>query len=277
MKRLFWAALTAAILAVCIPDASDAAMQIRKKPTEGGGAEAAPAAEKSAQPAQPSASQAEKTTPKQESPKPAAQAAPAQAKSPQEEAAPIRRESFIGSVSFIQGNKALVECDQTLLPKQRLIVYDERLAKRGVIKLGVSKTKGIYVGTVTAGVAQTGDRVVKETEEEAFRRTFNSKNAATVNEFLELYPDSPHKQEIGLKLFRIALRAEFPIVGGSRITGRVTMAEKVGQKIEAGSVLCRLYHTGEEHLEEASEMVEDAFRISSTAPERRPLILEVVS
>jgi pyrimidine-nucleoside phosphorylase/thymidine phosphorylase len=51
---------------------------------------------------------------------------------------------------------------------------------------------------------------------------------------------------------------------------------KTGQRVDAGSVLCRLYHTREDKLEEAAELVEDAFRISSTAPERRPLILEVV-
>ena len=37
---------------------------------------------------------------------------------------------------------------------------------------------------------------------------------------------------------------------------------KVGEKVDAGSVLCRLYYTREERLEEAAEMVEDAFRIS---------------
>ena len=41
-------------------------------------------------------------------------------------------------------------------------------------------------------------------------------------------------------------------------------------------MLCRLYYTGEEHVEEAAQLVEDAFRISSTAPEERELILEVV-
>jgi len=51
---------------------------------------------------------------------------------------------------------------------------------------------------------------------------------------------------------------------------------KTGQKIEAGAVLCRLYYTGEDRLDEAADMVEDAFRISNTAPEERELILEVV-
>ncbi len=52
---------------------------------------------------------------------------------------------------------------------------------------------------------------------------------------------------------------------------------KVGEKVDAGSVLCRLYYTGEENLDEAADLVEDAFRISGARPEVRELILEVVS
>ncbi len=57
----------------------------------------------------------------------------------------------------------------------------------------------------------------------------------------------------------------------------VILEVKIGEKVEAGSVLCRLYYTSEEGLEEAAELVEDAFRISGTRPEERELILEVVS
>jgi pyrimidine-nucleoside phosphorylase len=57
----------------------------------------------------------------------------------------------------------------------------------------------------------------------------------------------------------------------------VILEVKVGQKVEAGGVLCRLYYTKEDRLEEAAERVEDAFRISASAPEPRELILEVVS
>ncbi|MBL8230573.1 MAG: thymidine phosphorylase [Bryobacterales bacterium] len=56
----------------------------------------------------------------------------------------------------------------------------------------------------------------------------------------------------------------------------VILEVKVGQKVDAGSVLCRLYYTREEHVEEAAELVEDAFRISQQSPEERELILEVV-
>ena len=56
----------------------------------------------------------------------------------------------------------------------------------------------------------------------------------------------------------------------------VILEVKVGQKIDAGGVLCRLYYTREDNVEEAAQLVEDAFRISGAAPESRELILEVV-
>jgi pyrimidine-nucleoside phosphorylase len=57
----------------------------------------------------------------------------------------------------------------------------------------------------------------------------------------------------------------------------VILEVKVGEKVDAGSVLCRLYYTSEENLDESAELVEDAFRISSVRPDERELILEVVS
>ena len=56
----------------------------------------------------------------------------------------------------------------------------------------------------------------------------------------------------------------------------VILEVKVGQKVDAGGVLCRLYYTNEENVEEAAQVVEDSFRISNSAPEERALILEVV-
>jgi pyrimidine-nucleoside phosphorylase/thymidine phosphorylase len=57
----------------------------------------------------------------------------------------------------------------------------------------------------------------------------------------------------------------------------VILEVKMGEKVESGSVLCRLYYTNEEGLDEAAELVEDAFRISGPRPDERELILEVVS
>jgi thymidine phosphorylase len=56
----------------------------------------------------------------------------------------------------------------------------------------------------------------------------------------------------------------------------VILEVKVGEKVDAGSVLCRIYYTGDERLDEAAEIVEDAFKISTHSPEERELILEVV-
>jgi pyrimidine-nucleoside phosphorylase len=56
----------------------------------------------------------------------------------------------------------------------------------------------------------------------------------------------------------------------------VILEAKVGEKVDAGSVLCRLYYTREEGVEEAAEMVEDAFHVSAQKPNERELILEVV-
>jgi pyrimidine-nucleoside phosphorylase len=57
----------------------------------------------------------------------------------------------------------------------------------------------------------------------------------------------------------------------------IILEVKAGEKVDAGSVLCRLYYTREDRVEEAAEMVEDAFRISAQKPDERELILEVVS
>jgi pyrimidine-nucleoside phosphorylase len=56
----------------------------------------------------------------------------------------------------------------------------------------------------------------------------------------------------------------------------IILEVKAGEKVDAGSVLCRLYYTKEDRVDEAAEMVEDAFRISAQKPDERELILEVV-
>jgi pyrimidine-nucleoside phosphorylase len=56
----------------------------------------------------------------------------------------------------------------------------------------------------------------------------------------------------------------------------IILEVKAGEKVDAGSVLCRLYYTKEDNVDEAAEMVEDAFRISGQKPDERELILEVV-
>ena len=56
----------------------------------------------------------------------------------------------------------------------------------------------------------------------------------------------------------------------------IILEVKIGEKVDTGSVLCRLYYTKEDRVDEAAEMVEDAFHISAQKPDERELILEVV-
>ena len=60
----------------------------------------------------------------------------------------------------------------------------------------------------------------------------------------------------------------------------IILEGKIGQRMEAGSILCRIYITSAtdpERLEQAAELIEDAFRISQGPPEQRNVILETVS
>jgi len=56
----------------------------------------------------------------------------------------------------------------------------------------------------------------------------------------------------------------------------IVLEHKVGDRIQAGERLCTIYYNQETRVEEASQMVEDAFHISAAAPEARPLIYEVI-
>jgi pyrimidine-nucleoside phosphorylase len=59
----------------------------------------------------------------------------------------------------------------------------------------------------------------------------------------------------------------------------IILEAKVGHKVEAGAVLCRIYYTErtvEDRLEEAAELVEDAFRLSNAAPDSTRVILETI-
>ena len=73
------------------------------------------------------------------------------------------------------------------------------------------------------------------------------------------------------------------LLGGSRETSAekdyavgIVLEHKVGDRIQAGERLCTIYYNQETHLEEATQMVEDAFHISAAQPEARPLIYEVI-
>jgi len=116
-------------------------------------------------------------------------------------------------------------------------------------------------------------------------------NPKVLDQF-ELLPNATGAQEITTQRggYVSAIDAELigqasSMIGAGRNTKEdsidpavgVILEVKVGQKIDSGSILCRIYHTSEEHLEAASELVEDAFKISNQPVDERDLILEVVS
>jgi len=56
----------------------------------------------------------------------------------------------------------------------------------------------------------------------------------------------------------------------------VILQTKVGDQVVEGSGLCALYYTDETPVSDAIQLVEDAFRLSSNAPEPRELVLDLV-
>jgi pyrimidine-nucleoside phosphorylase/thymidine phosphorylase len=84
-----------------------------------------------------------------------------------------------------------------------------------------------------------------------------------------------HAEDIGLASTLMGAGRERTGEGIDPAVG-VILEVKTGDKVDPGAVLGRLYYTRETGLDEAAEMVEDAFRISQQKPEDRELILEVV-
>ena len=154
----------------------------------------------------------------------------------------------------------------------------------------------IYLGKVTATLDEAREIAQRKLLDGSGYRKLKEVIAAQggnpmVLDRFELLPNATGAREISSPRagYVSAIDAEYigqasAMIGAGRDTKEdsidpavgVILEVKVGQKVDAGGVLCRLYYTGEERVEEAAQLVEDAFRISSTAPEERELILEVV-
>jgi len=154
----------------------------------------------------------------------------------------------------------------------------------------------IFLGKITKTLDEARDVAQRRLLEGAGYRKFKEViqaqggNPQVLDRF-ELLPNATGAREIASPRagYVTAIEAEYigqasNMIGAGRDTKEdvidpavgVILEVKVGHKIDAGAVLCRLYYTNEEHVEEAAQMVEDAFRISATPPDERELILEVV-
>jgi pyrimidine-nucleoside phosphorylase len=154
----------------------------------------------------------------------------------------------------------------------------------------------IYLGKITPALDEAREIAQTKLLDGSGYRKFKEVIAAqggnpTVLDRFELLPNATGAREIASPRagYISAIDAEYIGQASSMIgAGRdlkedsidpavgVILEVKVGQKVDASGVLCRLYYTRDERVEEAAQLVEDAFRISSTAPEERELILEVV-
>jgi pyrimidine-nucleoside phosphorylase/thymidine phosphorylase len=154
----------------------------------------------------------------------------------------------------------------------------------------------IYLGKVTATLEEARELAQEKMLDGSGYRKFGEVIGAQgadpqVLDKFELLPNAMGVREVTSPRsgFVSAIDAEdigsaSAIIGAGRDTKEdqidpavgVILEVKVGDKIDAGAVLCRLYYTQEDRLDEASGVIEDAFRISSHAPEERELILEVV-
>ena len=115
-------------------------------------------------------------------------------------------------------------------------------------------------------------------------------NAAVLDQF-ELLPNATGAQEILSPRAGYVTRINAADVGQAASllgAGRDTMdrsidpavgvilERKVGERVPGGGRLCTLYYTDEARVEDAAQLVEDAFHISAAAPEPRELVLEVI-
>ena len=154
----------------------------------------------------------------------------------------------------------------------------------------------IHLGKITATLDEAREVATKKLLDGSGYRKFKDViqaqggNPQVLDRF-ELLPNATGAREIASPRagYISAIDAEYiglasSMIGAGRDTKEdaidpavgVILEVKTGQKVDSGAVLCRLYYTREDRVDEAAQMVEDAFRISSNPPESRELILEVV-
>ena len=119
--------------------------------------------------------------------------------------------------------------------------------------------------------AQGGDPEVLE----AFERLPTASAEHPVNSPRGGFVSRIQAEEVGTAAMLLGAgreRVDSPIDYGVGIV----LERKVGERVEVGERLCTLYYNDDTHLEEATQMVEDAFHIAAAPPEARPLIYEII-
>ncbi|MEW6488400.1 MAG: hypothetical protein AB1578_10890 [Thermodesulfobacteriota bacterium] len=160
-------------------------------------------------------------------------------------AAPAGRPSdeafFVGSVIFARGAQVVAEVPGGAQERERLVVFDGGMRRRGVAVVLAALDKGVFLLQPQGGIgASPGDQLARESETEAAARVVQEHRAESYLEFLEFFPRSEYRSRVGRELFRLAMKQGYPTFPGSVVEGRITLAEGVGREIPLGQVFVLL-------------------------------------
>ncbi len=148
---------------------------------------------------------------------------------------------FVGSVIFVRGSQVVAELPGGARPKERLIVFDAGLRRKGKAVVVRKLDKDVFLlRTEGRFPVSSGDRLARESEREAAARVLRANRLPDYREFLELFPKSRFRPRIAREMFRLVLKSSYPTFPGSVIEGRIRLAETVSQKIPLGQVLIKL-------------------------------------
>ncbi len=148
---------------------------------------------------------------------------------------------FVGSVIFVRGSQIVAELPGGTRPKERFIVFDPGLRRKGKAVV-VRKLDQDVVLLKAEGrfSVSSGDRLARESEQEAAARVLRANRLQDYREFLELFPKSRFRPRIAREMFRLVLKSSYPTFPGSVIEGRIRLVEAVSQEIPLAQVGIKL-------------------------------------
>jgi hypothetical protein len=147
----------------------------------------------------------------------------------------------VGSVIFARGAQVVAEVPGGAQERERLVVFDGGMRRRGVAVVLAALDKGVFLLQPQGGIgASPGDQLARESETEAAARVVQEHRAESYLEFLEFFPRSEYRSRVGRELFRLAMKQGYPTFPGSVVEGRITLAEGVGREIPLGQVFVLL-------------------------------------
>lgn len=139
---------------------------------------------------------------------------------------------FVGSVIFSRGAQVVAEIPGGAVERERMTVLGGDLRPKAFMAVVQPLADGTYVlHLIGPGSAAVGDRLARETEQEAAARVIRENRLDGYREFLEFYPTSSYRDRIGREMFRLAMSEAFPSPEGSVLRGKVRLVENLGREL----------------------------------------------